>query len=71
MEKIEIVYNNLRFEIENDLPEIGSYLYVYKDNECIGDYLQDNIDSCKQFALEEYGVPIELWLESKDCSEPH
>ncbi len=28
--------------IEKDLPEVGAYLYIYKDKKNIADYLQDN-----------------------------
>lgn len=51
----------MKFIIENDLPEIGSYLYVFIDNKCIADYLENDISSCKEVALEEYGVPLDIW----------
>lgn len=54
--------NKLRFEIEEDLPEIGWYLYVFDDNStCINDYLQDSKQSAMDFALEEFDVPLNSW----------
>lgn len=52
-------FNGLDFKIESD--NIGFYLYVYDKKTCIKDYLQDNILSCKEQALEEFGVPFDKW----------
>lgn len=57
-------YKELTFKIEEDYPEVGVYLYVYKEGKCIKDMLQDTIDICKEVALEEYGVPIDFWIEN-------
>ena len=57
----EIEYNGLNFKIEEDLPEVGVYLYVYKEGKCIKDYLQNDFDACKEVAFEEFNVPIEKW----------
>ena len=55
-------YNSLTLEIIEDNLEIGFYLYIYNDkNICIADYLQDNEQATKEFAFEEYGVPISSW----------
>lgn len=54
-------YSKRVFKIEEDFPEVGAYLYVYEKGECIKDYLQDSIDLCKEFALEEFGVPLDSW----------
>ena len=56
-------YKKLFFKIEEDYPEVGAYLYVYQQDKCIKDLLQDTIDVCKEVALEEYGVPIDIWKE--------
>lgn len=53
------------FRIVEDRPEVGSYLYVYEGGECISDFLQNDIESCMQMALEDYKVPIESWVEIK------
>lgn len=58
--------NKLEFIIEEDLPEVGAYLYVFKDGKCIKDYLQNDIDICKTQAFEEYGIPLNEWSKKKD-----
>ena len=54
-------YNNLTFVIEEDLPEVGFYLYVYENGKCINDFLQDSLEECKDFALQEFNVPKNSW----------
>ena len=56
----------MKFIIKNDFPEIGTYLYVFEKGKCIADYLQDDSLSCKEFALEKYGVPMDIWQENED-----
>ena len=63
---MKAIYNNMKFIIKNDFPEIGAYLYVFEKGKCIADYLQDDSFSCKEVALEEYGVPMDIWQESED-----
>ncbi len=58
---LEIEYNGLLFKIEEDYPEVGVYLYVYKNGKCVSDYLQNDIHTCKEIALEKYQVPLEKW----------
>lgn len=66
-----------KFVIEEDLPDFGWYLYVYEndriiydclndtfmneDGRCIYDYLQDSLLMCKEFALEDFNVPLDSW----------
>lgn len=57
-------YKEFTFMIEEDYPEVGVYLYVYKEENCIKDMLQDSVDICKEIALEEYGVPLDFWIEN-------
>ena len=59
--KYQALYNDKKFIIEDDVPEIGTYLYIFKDEICIKDYLQNNVKECKKFALREYGVPADAW----------
>lgn len=66
LKKMKAIYNNMTFIIKNDFPEIGAYLYVFEKNKCISDYLQNDISSCKEVALEEYGVPMDIWQESEE-----
>ncbi len=61
--KLMSFYNNKKFIIEEDLPEVGVYLYVYEGGKSVYDCLQDNIKICMEIALEEYGVPFESWKE--------
>ena len=51
-----------KFRIEEDYSEVGSYLYVYEGEECVKDYLQKDIETCKRIAFEDYGVPLDKWL---------
>ncbi len=53
----------LRLEIVEDNPEVGFYLYVYEGDRCIADHLQNNEETCKQIAFEEYGVESSCWIE--------
>lgn len=58
--------NKLEFRIEEDLPEVGAYLYVFKDGKCIKDYLQNDVTICKTQAFEEYGILLNEWSKKKD-----
>lgn len=57
----ESVQGNHIFQIVEDSPEIGVYLYLYENGRCVADYLQSDIDHCRDFAFEEYDVPIDSW----------
>ena len=59
---LEAEYNGKKFRIEEDYPEVGTYLYVYENGNCTEDYLQDNIEVCKQLAHENYKVPFDRWV---------
>ncbi len=37
------------------------YIFIYKNGFCDYDYLEDTIEMCKSFALEEFGVPLDAW----------
>ena len=55
--------NNLkprRYEIKYD-PSAGFYLLVYENDKCIRDHLQDTLEIVMECALEDYGVPKDLW----------
>jgi hypothetical protein len=56
-------YEGLNFQIEEDFPEVGAYLYVYRNDVCFKDYLQNSVNACKEIAFEEFGVPLEKWGE--------
>ncbi len=55
------------FVIDEDLPEVGAYLYVYDGDDCIYDCLQDSIEICKSIALEEYNVPLDSWEITREA----
>ena len=57
----ETVRDNTIYRIEEDHPLVGAYLYVFKEGKCIEDYLQNNVEECKLFALEEYCIEIDSW----------
>lgn len=56
-------YNDLKFKIVKDSQDIGAYLYIYKNDQCIYDYLQNSIEVCKTLALEDFEVPMDKWVE--------
>ncbi len=58
---LETEFNGKRFKIEEDYPEVGVYLYVFDEDKCIKDYLQNSIEVCKQIAFRDFGVPMESW----------
>lgn len=62
---LEANYNNKKFIIEEDYPEVGAYLYVYENGKCIKDYLQENIEICKIFALQNFDVPLDKWIRKE------
>lgn len=62
---LETDYNGKKFRIEEDYPEVGTYLYVYEGEQCVKDYLQNDIEICKQIAFEYFGVPLDKWLEKE------
>lgn len=64
--KYESNTKELSFVIEEDLPDIGAYLYVYNTHgTCIADYLQDDVDFCKMQAYELFGVAHDSWKIKK------
>ena len=66
IKKLVSLYSSKKFVIEEDLPDVGAYLYVYDGVDCIYDCLQDNVEICKEVAFEEYEVPNESWEELVD-----
>ncbi len=60
---LEAEYQGRTYRIEEDYPEVGVYLYVYENDQCVNDYLQNNIDTCKELAFEKFEVPLCSWEE--------
>ncbi|NGX46997.1 MAG: hypothetical protein K1000chlam3_00366 [Chlamydiae bacterium] len=48
------------YEIKHD-PSVGFYLYVFENDKCIRDHLQDTLEMAMECALEDYGVPKNAW----------
>ncbi|NOZ20204.1 MAG: hypothetical protein GXP25_03855 [Planctomycetes bacterium] len=59
--KLKAEIGNRRFVIEEDLPDIGWYLYVFEGGRCVADHLQDTLQIAKRQALDDYGVPLDAW----------
>lgn len=67
----------LRFIIEHD-DNVGYYIYLYENGEyfkedCVNaegcpsyqdNYLQDTLEIAKEFSYEEFGVPMDSWVEA-------
>jgi len=67
---LEASNSSFRFRIEVDYAEVGAYLYVYDvDGRCVRDYLQDDVQDCKEFAAEEFGIPFSAWTEVREGNE--
>ncbi|MFO1242907.1 MAG: hypothetical protein U1E36_06875 [Rickettsiales bacterium] len=52
----------LRFIIDYD-EYVGYYLYVWEGEKNTFDYLQDTLDIAKRQALEDFGVPLNVWKQ--------
>jgi len=61
--KYKSEYQNTKAIIEEDLPDIGWQLYVYDCRKDIYDNVQDTLDLCKEDAFEEFGIPLDSWVE--------
>jgi hypothetical protein len=58
----EMKASNRRFIIEND-KAVGFYLYVYENNHCTRDYLQDTLEIAINFAMANFQVPKDSWKQ--------
>ena len=61
-------HNGSTFKIVPDKPEVGVYLYVYEGSRCVRDELQNDEETCKEIALEDYGVPKDIWRKDESKS---
>jgi hypothetical protein len=50
-----------QFIIEQDDPEVGFYLYVYENEKCIADYLQDDLEAIIQQAYQDFKLDPQSW----------
>jgi hypothetical protein len=53
-------HSGRRFRIVQD-STAGFYLYVYDGAKCTHDYLQDSLDAAREFARDEFAVPVQSW----------
>ncbi len=60
-EKLVSLHQGKKFEIEEDNPDVGFYLYIFEDDKCIADHLQDSLEAAKEVAWERYAVPKSSW----------
>jgi len=58
-------YKNLLFRIEGVYPE-GAYIFIKENETWKYDYLQDDIEMCKKFAHDLFGVEYNMWIELLD-----
>lgn len=49
-----------RYEIKHDR-SAGFYLFVYENDQCVRDHLQDTLEIAMECAWEEYGVIKNMW----------
>lgn len=65
-EKYIVKTKNETFLIEEDLPEVGWYLYrIDQNGKTTHDYLQDSKVDTMEFALEEFQISIASWSVEK------
>mgnify|MGYP006928181058 CR=1 FL=1 len=62
-------YDAKRFEIVQDEPDVGVYLYVYDNDQCVRDLLQNDTETCIEIAFEEYGIPKDGWQQVPDAAD--
>jgi hypothetical protein len=60
-ETLQAEHGGRRFRIEFGGEGVGYYVYIYEGERCIHDYLQDTLDRARDFAHEEFGVPVQSW----------
>ncbi len=61
--KYQSKYGIYKAIIEEDFPDVGFYLYIWKNGIGLNDYLQDSLAICKEQAFEEFGIPLDCWVE--------
>lgn len=54
-------YDRYVIKIVPDKPEVGVYLYVFENGNCIRDELQNDVAVCKEIAKEDYGILDSDW----------
>jgi hypothetical protein len=67
--KLCYIKNNRKYIIDEDLPDIGFNLYVFENDKCISDYIQNTLEIVKNFAYEKYSIPKDAWHEIDSDTE--
>ena len=49
-----------KFEIKQD-PLVGFYLYIFENEKCIRDHLENTQEIAMDVAFEDYNVPKDAW----------
>ncbi len=61
----EADYKGIKCIIEEDLPDVGVYLYFYKNGKCFRDDLQNSISICIKIANEDFQIPYDCWVQKE------
>ncbi|OUJ71358.1 hypothetical protein BXP70_21605 [Hymenobacter crusticola] len=62
--RLKARHDGANFLIEEDKPDVGAYLYVFRGS-TVWDDLQNSILDCQEIALEDFGVPLDAWRPIK------
>lgn len=54
-----------RYEIKHD-PSAGFYLFVFENDKCIRDHLQDTLEMAIECAWEDHGVSKSEWQKVEE-----
>ena len=63
IKKYQAKYGIFDAVIEEDLPEVGFNLYVWKNGIGHYDNVQYTLKICQEDAFEEFGIPLDSWVE--------
>lgn len=58
-------FKSKRYEVRYD-SSVGFYLFVYENDKCVPDHLQDTLEIAMECALEDYGVSKSLWQKIEE-----
>ena len=61
-EKKEIEHGEYKFVLEQDLPSVGWYIYVFKNGSSVFDTLQNTKEQAIETVCEKFSCPKKLWL---------
>lgn len=61
LEKQEIEFNEYKFVLEQDLPDVGWYVTVFYDGKSVYDTLQDSKELAIEIIHQKFGCTKDLW----------